>query len=320
MKSANSKWGRCVSTAGRGVVIFLCTTVLVGIRSEVLGKNTAVPPDNHPKSRLFQIPHGIAQPSLRSTMSAPLQGVLMEVNVTEGASVEKGQILAVIDNRVAQAAVKMARVAADQAGAIEHAKYELALAESLLTRLLALERANAGAQYELEEARVRRDQAKVGVRTAAEQQLLAERKLEMEEARLESHNIRAPFSGIILSIERAAGTSMTPSDPLLTLVSLEAIEAELYLPLRLFRLLQEGKSYRLRAQTPVDRELLGRLTYAAPVIDSATGTFRCVFSIDNPNQSLPAGFSVRFDLSHPEPDDSNTRQSITLFNQPVTGG
>jgi RND family efflux transporter MFP subunit len=299
---------------------YLCATALFWSNSDVICESRALPPDAHAESRLFQIPHGLAQPSLRSTMSTPLQGVLMKVNVTEGEIVEKGQILAVMDNRVAQAAVKMARVAANQAGEIEHAKYELALAESLLTRLIALERANAGAQYELEEARVRRDQAKVGVRTATERQLLAERKLEVEEARLESHNILAPFSGIILSIERAAGTSMSPPDPLLTIVSLKTIEAELHLPLRLFRLLQEGKSYRLRAQTPVDRELLGRLIYTAPVIDSATGTFRCVFSIDNPNQILPAGFSVRFDLSHPEPDDSTTRQSITLFNQPVTGG
>jgi len=301
MKSAKRSDFCMLSVSRCGGMGLLCAFALVTHGTFALGESKAVPPVAPATGSLFQIPHGLAQPSLRTTMSPPIPGVLMEVRVAEGEMVEKGQILAVMDNRVALAAVRVAHVEANQGGAIEYAKYELALAESLLARLLALEQAHAGAQYELEEARVRRDQAQVKVRTAAEQQLLAERKLEMEEARLESHNIRAPFSGKILSIEGVAGTTMSPSDDLLTLVSLETIEAELHLPLVLFRVLQEGKTYRLRALAPVDREIQGRLRYAAPVIDSATGTFRCVFTIDNPNRSLPAGFAVRFDLSTPVP-------------------
>ncbi len=298
-------------------VVFLCAIALACRGHFAWGENQTGKRPNPATSPMFQIPHGLAQPSQGTTMSPPLPGVLMEVLVTQGEKVEKGQILAVMDNRVTQSAVKVARVEANQAGAIEYAKYELALAESLLARLTALEQANAGAEYELEEARVRRDQAIVKVRTATEQQLLAERKLEMEEARLESYNIRAPFSGRILSIEGVAGTTMGPADDLLTLVCLDSIEAELHLPLGLFRLLQEGKTYRLRARAPVDREVRGRLTYAAPVIDSATGTFRCVFTIDNTDQSLPAGFAVRFDLSHPEPADAMASQTTgTVPNHP----
>jgi HlyD family secretion protein len=294
---------RTLSVVPIGHALLVAMLGLAWCGTSVSGDSGAKPWENETTNRLLQIPHGLAQPSLRSTLSAPIQGVLLEVKVAEGEWVEKGQILAVMDNRVALAAVKMAHVAADQTASIDHAKYELSLAESLLARLTRLDQAHAGAQYELEEARVRRDQAKASIRNAVQQKSLAVQKLEMERARLESHNIRAPFSGRILSLNATAGNTMTSADDLLTLVSLNSIEAELHLPLRLFRLLQEGKSYRLRGQAPVDREIRGRLTYAAPVIDSATGTFRTVFTIDNHDHSLPAGFAVRFDLSHPEPCD-----------------
>ena len=235
MQSAGKRNLRGMSVHGYMGMTFCCALALLLGGSTAFGVTNAIHTDqrkNRPINRVFQIPHGLTRPSLHSTMSAPIQGVLMEVKVAEGALVKKGQILAIMDNRVALAEVKMARVAANQAGEIEHAKYELTLAESLLIRLTALEKANAGAQYELEEARVRRDQATVGVRSAREQMLLAERKLEVTEARLESHNIRAPFSGKIIRIERAAGTTMTPSDDLLTLVNMDSIEAELFLPLQ----------------------------------------------------------------------------------------
>jgi RND family efflux transporter MFP subunit len=234
-------------------------------------------------------------------MSAPLEGVLMEVLVEEGEVVERGQILAVMDNRIAKAAVSVAQGAADHTAAIDHAKHELTLAESLLARLTALQEAEAGAEFELEQAKARRDQAEAALRSAAEQQLQAKWHLELEKARLEAHNIRAPFSGRILSIEVVAGTTLTQSDDLLTIVCLDHLEAQLHLPLELFGKLRTGESYRLLASAPVGRSIQSRLVFAAPVIEPATKTYRCVFTIDNKDRRLPAGFAVRFEEAAPEP-------------------
>ena len=39
-----------------------------------------------------------------------------------------------------------------------------------------------------------------------------------------------------------------------------------------------------------------------PVLDPASGTFRCVFAIANDDEALPAGFAVRVDSFEPVPE------------------
>ena len=241
------------------------------------------------------IPHGIVRPRQRATMSAPLQGMLVEVLIEGGDRVEKGQILAVMDNRVAKAAVGAARAAAERTAEIEHAKHALALAESLLARHNALHDADAGAEFELEQARARRDQARATLASAMEVLLQAERRLELEETRLEIHNVRAPFDGRVMRVDATVGTTLSPADKLLSIVCLDTLEAELHLPLELFGRLHAGESYRLWAFAPVNGPVRARLASSPPMVDPASRSFRCVFTIDNQEQRLPTGFAVRLE-------------------------
>lgn len=239
-------------------------------------------------------------------MSAPLEAMLAEIGVTDGDRVLEGEILAVMDNRIVMAAVKSAQAAADRTAEINHAKHALLLAQSLVDKHRELQDAQAGAEFELEQAQVHRDQAEATLASAHESQLQAKRNLELEKARLEAHNIRAPFDGQVISIEARVGTTLTPSDELLTLVCLDSLEAELYLPLELFGKLQVGRSYQLWAFAPVDRLVKARLAFTSPMIDPAAKTFRSVFLIDNRDHQLPAGFGVRFDMSYPESNRENS--------------
>ena len=123
---------------------------------------------------------------------------MVDVLVKRGDQVKKGQILAVMDNRVALAAVNMAEAAADRAAEIEHAKHALVLARSLFARQSSLQDSQAGAEFELEQARAQRDQAEATLASALEVKLQANRNLEFEQSRLEAHNIRAPFDGQVV--------------------------------------------------------------------------------------------------------------------------
>lgn len=243
------------------------------------------------------IPHGIARPCQRATLSAPLPGMLVEVLIKPGDQVKRGQKLAILDNRVAGAAVNAARAAANRTGQIEHARHALELAQNFLARQAALQDAQAGAAFELEEAKTQRNQAKANLASALEMQLQARRNLELEEARLEAHTIRAPFDGEIIRVEATVGTMLETSDKVLTISCLEPLEAELHVPLELYGELTVGETYRLWAFMPVNRALHAELTHISPVIDTGSKTFRCLFRIDNEDRNLPAGFGVRFDAS-----------------------
>ncbi len=251
-----------------------------------------------PKTIVNSVPQGIARPSQRATMSAPLQGVLVQLHVNSGDIVKKGQILAVIDNRVALAAVEAAEAAAHRTAAIDHSRHALALAHSLLVRHLKLQESQAGSDFELEQVRAQRDQAKATLASAIEEQLQAKRNLALEKARLETHNLRALFDGKVIRIDATVGTTLTPTDQFITIVNRDWLEAEMFLPLELFGKLKEGSFYPLSAFAPINRAVQGQLVFASPAIDPATRTFRCQFKIDNRDRKLPTGFGVRYNSSH----------------------
>lgn len=240
------------------------------------------------------VPQGIARPCQRATMSAPLPGMLVEMRTRSGDDVTKDQVLATMDNRVARAAMLAARAAAERSAQVDHARHALELARSLYARHLSLQDSQAGAEFELEKARAERDQAEATLASAREAQLQANRNLELELARLEAHTVRAPFDGQVVDVEATVGSTLAVSDTLFTIVCLDALEAELHLPLDYFGKLREGKKYSLWAFAPVDQEISGTLIHASPMIDTASRTFRCLFEIDNRDHRLPAGFGLRF--------------------------
>jgi RND family efflux transporter MFP subunit len=269
-------------------------------------RRTSEPVDRYPAEPL-PLP-GIVQPSSQVTMSAPVEGMLMEVRVREGQRVEQGDILAVLDNRVAQAAVNVARIAADQTGEIQQSREELNFSKIHFDRQLELKAATGGSGFELLEAETRYEKAKAALLSVEQNQRRAQGMLELELARLEAHNIRAPFSGEILRLQADPGATLTRDDDLLTIICVDELEVELYIPLAHYEQLQVGGDYPLVAGAPVNRTVTGRLKYVAPVIDSATRAVRAVFTLDNhdlnpnpnpnPNPKLPAGFSVQLDTQN----------------------
>ena len=135
--------------------------VLLILRGDALGDDLAFRTPSsatgaemtvYPHSGLIPIP-GIVRPSKQVTMASPMEGMLMTLCVREGQQVEANDVLATIDNRVTQAAVNLAQAAADRSANLQHAHEELKFADSLLERLLKLQSANGGSDFELLEAR-----------------------------------------------------------------------------------------------------------------------------------------------------------------------
>ncbi len=315
-REAGLTCSRITASAAALVVtaLWCCSAICAETRPKARGNHSASAPAGHffndrglLESDIASIPHGIVRPVQRVTMSAPLLGRLVELRVKDGDPVIKDQILAVMDNRVATAAVHAARAAAARTAQIAHAQHALTLAESLFERQIKLRESQAGAEFELERARSQRDQAEATLASAQEMQLQAQRNLALEQARLESHFVRAPFDGKVIRVDATVGSTLAPADKLLSIICLDSLEAELHLPLEHFGEVEAGKSYRLWAFAPVSGPVTARMVFTSPTIDPATGTFRCLLTIDNGNRRLPAGFGVRFDSPQSAPHSENAK-------------
>jgi RND family efflux transporter MFP subunit len=249
---------------------------------------------------------GIAEPAQQVVLSAPLRGVLARVLVREGNMVQEEQLLAVMDNRVAAAEVRLAESVSVRSAAITEAECQLTLAKNLLARLLQVQDSNAVSELEIDQARSSRDQAEAALAQVHEQAREARISLDLALAKLESHNIRAPFAGQVLRVEGRPGQTLSDTDAVATLANLQVLKAELYIPTEWYGRLRIGAEYRLAASVPLKQPIAATLVSTEPVIDAATQTFRCVFEIDNTNEDLPSGFAVR--LIRPTLPNPNPRE------------
>jgi len=266
-------------------------------------------PDGRPVEVVRTLP-GIAQPSRHVALAAPVNGVLMRVTVREGDVVEQGQLLAVMDNRIAEAELRLAEAVSQRVANVARAERELQLADNLLARLLKVRDRHAVSELEVDQARADRDKARAVLDQTREQQIEAGIKLDLARTRLEAHNVRAPFAGRVLGIDADPGQTINSDDTLMTLVNLDHLLAELYVPIQWYEQMVPGDTFQLAASAPVHRAIRARLVVRDPVIDAATRTFRCAFEIENGDNHLPAGFAVR--LVRPK-----DRQGVTSQIDPV---
>lgn len=236
---------------------------------------------------------GIANARRRVTLTAPLEGALLEMCCEEGELVERGAILAVIDNRVAAAATKLAAAEAKQAAGIARADSDLRAARKLIARMTQAGEHRAASELEIDRAASAVEQAEAALQQANEVVEAANAALALEQARLEAYNIRAPFAGRVTRIRSEVGETLTLVKPVLELVDTAQLRVELYLPMDCYTGLEEGSEYRLLASSPVNRTLDARLVHKDRDIDTGTQTFRCVFEIDNADGELPSGFTAR---------------------------
>lgn len=238
----------------------------------------------------------VVRPGRDVTLAAPLDGRLARILVEEGDTVERGDTIAQMDDRVAQAAVARARVEAAATAGVTRARCELELAQRQLSRLEASAARNAATVSELDEARTAVARTEAALDEATERVNIAKARLSLEEARLEEHAIRAPFDGVVVRIDAEDGAALNLAEPILRIVTLDHLEADLHLPAELIGATRPGQPITLVANRPFDTTRL-RATVAAaePIIDAGSDTFRCRVRIDNPEATLPAGFIVRID-------------------------
>lgn len=236
---------------------------------------------------------GLIVPSRRVQLNAPMTGILAEVIVEEGDAVAQGQVLARMDDRLQQLTVEAARQRAASEADVQRTAATLAEMQIMLERAQEVYEADAASEWEVRRARLQRDQAKAEHQAAIEARELAQTNLKLEEQKLAQHRVVAPFDGRVVRIEAEGGGTLTQRDPILSLVALDPLEAEIYMPVTLYGELKPNASYRLHAEAPIHAELVGELIVLDPVIDSASRTFRCIFRIANPDSTLPAGATVR---------------------------
>lgn len=234
----------------------------------------------------------IAHPRLSSTLRFLVPGTIATVHVVEGQRVQKGDPLVTLDDRLARARLRVAEISANRRGELDYAAIQLKYGEMQLARLEHLFQQNAVAEREVEEQHALVERARAVHTTRLEELDLAKSNRQLAEEQLRHLTLFAPFDGVITEIHEKLGVPVDPATAVVSMANLEQLQVELHTPVRLYGSLRPGDSIGLMARAPVDAEIVARVVTTSPVINAASGTFRCVLAIDNSAHKFPAGFAV----------------------------
>ncbi|MDH3583733.1 MAG: efflux RND transporter periplasmic adaptor subunit, partial [Phycisphaerae bacterium] len=245
---------------------------------------------------------GVVSPSQQVALTPPTPGIIREIAVEDGQLVEQDQLLARMEDDVQKAVVEVAELESQGDADIRRQRLVAEEAKLQLDRIEKLEATGAAQEWEVRQTKVSYEVALATLDQTIYQQKIAQKREKLERVRLAHYHLKAPFRGRVLRIATEPGATLSQTDPVLTLVALHELEANIHLPVDLYGKLEVGRAYAMQAADPVAKKLSGRLKVIEPVIDSASQTFRCVFVIDNQDEALPAGFTVR--LVWPQEEDS----------------
>jgi len=178
---------------------------------------------------------GYVTPRERATVAAKITGRVAEMLVEEGMKVEKGQVLARLDDSEALAALNTARAQKDVAAAsLAELNVQLANARRDLARILDLEKKGISTSQDLDHAQASVDALAARIDLTREQVRAAEAWSAQAEQDLRNCTVRAPFAGIAVSKDAQVGEMVSPISAgggftrtgISTIVNMNSLEVE----------------------------------------------------------------------------------------------
>lgn len=237
----------------------------------------------------------LIEPRLSSQVAASAPGVLREVKVERGDRVEKGQLLAVLDQAVERALLQAAQTRSETQAAVNAARATRNMAYQKLRRMRKLQSLSYGARMELELAAGELSVAESRLEQAEDTLKAAQQDYAVARHQLARREVRSPMDGVVADRllnpgERADG------QPILRIVQLDRLRVEVILPASRFGSVTTGMTGQVRPELDDASEVDAVVEQVDPFIDAASGTFRARLAVDNAAMAIPAGVRchVRF--------------------------
>ena len=195
-----------------------------------------------------------------------ISGRIDRLNFTEGAPVQKGQIIVALDDAV-------------PAAELAQAKANLALAESNYQRTQELEKQKFVSA-------TAKDQALNGLR-------VAQANVQLAEARLAKTKIVAPFGGIIGIRQISVGDYVKEGQDLVTLEDISALKVDFRVPEQLLAALRPGQAVEMGSDALPGRKYVATVDAIDPLVDQAGRAVLLRARLRNSDGQLRPGMFVR---------------------------
>lgn len=234
---------------------------------------------------------GVVEPAQQWNVASPIDGFIKSINFTEGQLVAKGDILVEFAPLVAELSLELAKAGYERAAAtLEESEADLGRQRELRNR-------EAISISAYSDVALKRELARIDLRTA-------ELQLKLAEAHLELHLIHAPADGLISAPRIYEGSNYVAelSGPIATILQLDPIRVRVSLSLdRTIRNLQAGRfdmqavkdmKFRLILPGGAEYSQVGSIVAIGTELDAKTGRGSALLEFANPSNLLRPGIPV----------------------------
>jgi RND family efflux transporter MFP subunit len=232
-----------------------------------------------------------------AAVSPQVMGTITSFPVSEGSRVEKGALLATIDDAAvkAQAAAAEGMVAEALAAreeterAIAQAEAGKTLAEKTYERFRKLHEERVVTRQEFEEVEAKRTVAAKEYERSLERRAQVTARIAQARGQADAANamlsytkVTAPFAGVVSEKKADAGSMAVPGMPLLTLEDTRRYRLEAAVPETHLSRLSVGSKVQVVLDTAPDKLLPATMSEIVPVVDPASRTFLAKADVAGP--------------------------------------
>jgi RND family efflux transporter MFP subunit len=240
----------------------------------------------------------IMDPARTVHIGSPVAGVLESVAVDRGDVIEAGQPIAQIKSEVEKKTLELLKLRAADRSTVEAQTARLGLLASRRKRTERLLARGVATRDAMEEIETDEIAARNMLAEAENERAIAAAEVARARAALELRSIESPLAGIVTERHLNAGEYAEPDTPIVTVVQLDPLHVETFLPIGLSGRIAENDTAVVYPAAPIGGAYEARVEVVDRVFDSASGTFGVRLRLDNPGQKLPGGFlcTVAFSL------------------------
>jgi membrane fusion protein (multidrug efflux system) len=199
------------------------------------------------------------------TVVSEIAGTVAKIAFDEGRYVERGSLIAQLNDDELKAEYDRATATRDQT-------------QASFNRVKTIVEQHAGAQQDLDDAAAALKVAEANAAYAA--------------ARLQKTRITAPFSGIIGARQVSPGAYVRPGDPIADLARVQELRVKFSAPERYLSQLKRGSKVTVSTLAYPDYELKGTIEAIEPQVDPNTRSVSIVARVPNSEGKLRPGMSA----------------------------
>lgn len=241
----------------------------------------------------------VLQPSSITSLSFEISGKLQQVTLDVGQTVSEGEVLARIDPRSLQTQVDNASAALKSAEVTtQNAKDDYERKATLLEQGVS--------------TKAQTDQALTTWKSNEAQEEQARKQLENAEQDLERAELKAPFDGIVGSVDMQSYTNVTAGTPVLTLYADDEFESAFTVSFDTVHQLTVGKPAHVRLADDPSVVLAAHVSELGSRADTVS-SFPVVVKLDETNPLLKSGMAVEISLEFTVPSGSGYTMPLTII-------